>query len=381
VKIAFCLHKYFPYGGQQRDFKRIALACQQRGHQIIVYTFEWQGEKCPGFEIVIVPKQGSSNHARNHFFSRWIADYRRSHPDDVLVGFNKMAGLDIYFAADVCYAAKTAKEKGFFYKLTPRYRSYSQAESAVFSTCSNTEILVLTPQQQTDFSKFYQTPAERFHLLSPGIDPQLYSSQQRDSYREKTRQQLGLTSDEFFLLQVGSDFRRKGVKRSLEAIAALPVSTKDKVTFWVVGADNAVSYRHYAEKLGIATQVHFHQGRDDIPQLMAAADLLLHPAHQEAAGIVLIEALASGLPVICTEVCGNAPYLAAAGNGKVIGEPFNQDIFNQTLATSLQNTNQLALWSQAALAYCEQHDVYRLPEQAADIIEKRVKDAATRTAF
>lgn len=381
MKIAFCLHKYFPYGGQQRDFKRIALACQQRGHQIIVYTFEWQGEKCPGFEIVIVPKQGSSNHARNHFFSRWITDYRRSHPDDVLVGFNKMAGLDIYFAADVCYAAKTAKDKGFFYKLTPRYRSYSQAESAVFSTYSNTEILVLTPQQQTDFIEFYQTPKERFHLLSPGIDPQLYSSQQRDSYREKTRQQLGLTSDEFFLLQVGSDFRRKGVKRSLEAIAALPVSIKDKVTFWVVGADNAASYRRYTEKLGIATQVHFHQGRDDIPQLMAAADLLLHPAHQEAAGIVLIEALASGLPVICTEVCGNAPYLSAAGNGKVIGEPFNQAIFNQTLAASLQNPNQLALWSQAALAYCEQHDVYRLPEQAADIIEKRVKDAATRTAF
>ncbi|MBT0719184.1 glycosyltransferase family 4 protein [Rosenbergiella epipactidis] len=381
MKIAFCLHKYFPYGGQQRDFKRIALACQQRGHQVVVYTFEWQGEKCPGFEVVLVPKQGSSNHARNHFFSRWIADYRRSHPDDLLVGFNKMAGLDIYFAADVCYAAKTAKEKGFLYKLTPRYRSYCQAENAVFSTDSNTEILVLTPQQKTDFIQFYQTSNERFHLLSPGIDPQLYSSQQRDNYRQETRQRLGLTSDDFFLLQVGSDFRRKGVKRSIAAIAALPSSIKDKVTFWVVGADNAASCRHYAEKLGIAAQVHFHQGRDDIPQLMAAADLLLHPAHQEAAGIVLIEALASGLPVICTEVCGNAPYLSAAGNGRVISEPFDQETFNQVLSDALQDPHQLALWSQAGLTYCEHHDVYRLPEQAADIIEKRVKDAATRTAF
>ena len=381
MKIAFCLHKYFPYGGQQRDFKRIALACQQRGHQVIVYTFEWQGEKCPGFEVVIVPKKGSSNHARNQFFSRWIADYRITHPDDVLVGFNKMAGLDIYFAADVCYAAKTAKEKGLFYKLTPRYRSYCRAENAVFSRNSDTEILVLTPQQQSDFIQFYDTPVERFHLLSPGIDSQLYSSQQRDDYREETRQRLNLTGDDFFLLQVGSDFRRKGVKRSIAAIAALPSNLKNRVTFWVVGADNATSCRHYAEQLGIASQVHFHQGRDDIPQLMAAADLLLHPAHQEAAGIVLIEALASGLPVICTEICGNAPYLSAAGNGKVISEPFEQEILNQALSTSLNDPHQLASWSQAALEYCEQHDVYRLPEQAADIIEKRVKDAATRTAF
>lgn len=381
MKIAFCLHKYFPYGGQQRDFKRIALACQQRGHQVTVYTFEWQGERCPGFEVVIVPKQGASNHARNQFFSRWIADYRTKHPDDLLVGFNKMPGLDLYFAADVCYAAKTAQEKGFFYKLTPRYRSYCQAENAVFSTDSHTEILVLTPQQQTDFIQFYQTPSERFHLLSPGIDPHLFSSQQREKYRVETRQVLGLTDGGFFLLQVGSDFRRKGVKRSIEAIAALPSQLKDKVTFWVVGADNSASYRKYAEKLGVSAQVDFHQGREDIPQLMAAADLLLHPAHQEAAGIVLIEALASGLPVICTEICGNAPYLSAAGNGVVIAEPFSQDKLNQALAVSLQDPEQLELWSQAALRYCKQQDVYRLPEQAADIIEKRVKDVATRTAF
>lgn len=379
MKIAFCLHKYFPYGGQQRDFRRIALACQQRGHQIVVYTFEWQGEICPGFEVVIVPKRGQSNHVRNQYFSRWIAEYRQKHPDDLLVGFNKMAGLDIYFAADVCYAEKTTQEKGLLYKLTSRYRSYMKAEAAVFSADVSTGILLLTPQQEADFKKHYHTPSQRLHLLPPGIDDKLFQPNQRNEYRAPTRASLNIADDQYLLLQVGSDFRRKGVARSLAAVAALPEPLKSRTQLWIVGADKSAAYQKQAEQYGIAERVQFHQGRDDIPQLMAAADLLLHPAHQEAAGIVLIEALASGLPVICTEVCGNAPYIKAAESGSLVPEPYKQSRFNQILTESLQYPDQLRQWSQAALNYCQQHDVYRLPEEAADIIEKRAKDAATRT--
>lgn len=379
VKIAFCLHKYFPYGGQQRDFRRIALACQERGHQIVVYTFEWQGEKCPGFEIIIVPKRGHSNHVRNKNFSQWIATYRQTHRDDLLVGFSKMAGLDVYFAADVCYAAKTAQEKGWLYKLTPRYRSYMAAESAVFSPTQSTDILLLTPQQEREFIFHYRTPVERLHLLPPGIDRQLFQPSLRDQYRVETREHLGISADQLFLLQVGSDFRRKGVSRSLEALASLPDHLKVRIQFWVVGADKPAAYIKQAEHYGLAQQVVFHQGREDIPQLMAAADLLLHPAHQEAAGIVLIEALASGLPIVCTEVCGNAPYIVNAGAGIILPTPFNQEQMNTALTEALSYPEKRQQWSQAALDYCTQHDIYRLPEDAADIIEKRARDAATTT--
>ena len=42
MQLAFVLYKYFPFGGLQRDFMRIALECQQRGHQIRVYTMIWE---------------------------------------------------------------------------------------------------------------------------------------------------------------------------------------------------------------------------------------------------------------------------------------------------------------------------------------------------
>ncbi len=97
------------------------------------------------------------------------AKHLREHPVDRVVGFNKMPGLDVYYAADVCYAEKVAQEKGFFYRLTSRYRHYAAFERATFEQGKPTQLLMLTDKQIADFQKHYQTEAERFHILPPGF--------------------------------------------------------------------------------------------------------------------------------------------------------------------------------------------------------------------
>jgi UDP-glucose:(heptosyl)LPS alpha-1,3-glucosyltransferase len=62
MQLAFVLYKYFPFGGLQRDFMRIALECQQRGHQIRVYTMIWEGDIPPGFEVLVAPVKAFFNH-------------------------------------------------------------------------------------------------------------------------------------------------------------------------------------------------------------------------------------------------------------------------------------------------------------------------------
>lgn len=111
--LAFCLYKYFPFGGLQRDFLRIAMACQARGHQIRVYTQSWEGERPEQFEIIIVPTSSGTNHGRNAQYCEWVMAHLKQHPAERIVGFNKMPELDVYFAADVCYAQKVAEEKVF----------------------------------------------------------------------------------------------------------------------------------------------------------------------------------------------------------------------------------------------------------------------------
>ena len=116
MQLAFCLYKYFPYGGLQRDFMRIALACQTRGHAIRVYTLEWKGDLPAGFELVQVPVKALSNARRYAKFSDWVQQDLDRRPADRVIGFNKMPGLDVYFAADPCYEDKAQTLRNPLYR-------------------------------------------------------------------------------------------------------------------------------------------------------------------------------------------------------------------------------------------------------------------------
>lgn len=78
MTLAFILYKYFPFGGLQRDFMRIALECQRRGHGIRVYTLIWEGDVPDGFEVLVAPVRSIFNHRRNEKFTAWVrADLAR----------------------------------------------------------------------------------------------------------------------------------------------------------------------------------------------------------------------------------------------------------------------------------------------------------------
>lgn len=374
MNLAFCLYKYFPFGGLQRDFLNIAQACARQGHHIRVYTLSWQGEKPDGFEIIAVPVSGLSNHARNGRYAQWVRRHLRQHPVDRVVGFNKMPGLDFYYAADVCYAEKVEREKGLLYRLTPRYRHYAAFEKAVFDRSGRTRMLMLTQRQIADFKKHYGTQDERFIILPPGIalDRKYgpHTPERRAAFRREQRIDAGC----IVLLQVGSDFKRKGVERSIRAVASLPDALRDSVVFLVVGQDKPERYQSLATQLGIGDRVRFFAGRDDIPDFMAAADLLLHPALQEAAGIVLLEAIAAGLPVMVTDVCGYASYIDRARAGQVISSPFSQPALNDALRQALDQADTLPRWSGNARHFADTEDLYSLPAKAAALISGQHDD-------
>ncbi|MGL4429042.1 MAG: glycosyltransferase family 4 protein [Silvania sp.] len=366
--IAFCLYKYFPFGGLQRDFMRIAQTIAARGHHVRIYTQLWEGD-CPDvFELIRVPVKSRTNHGRNAEYYAWVKAHLVDHPVDRIVGFNKMPGLDVYYAADVCYAEKVAQEKGFFYRLTSRYRHYAAFERATFEQGKPTQLLMLTDKQIADFQKHYQTESERFRILPPGIYPDRKYSQQIPNSREVYRQKNGISEHQHLLLQVGSDFTRKGVDRSIEALASLPQSLRLNTLLFIVGQDKPRKFEALAEKLGVRENVSFFSGRNDVAELMAAADLLLHPAYQEAAGIVLLEAITAGLPVLTTAVCGYAHYIADANGGAVLDEPFRQTALNDILRKALTEPSLRTAWAENARQYADTQDLYSLPEKAADII-------------
>ncbi|MCJ7773678.1 MAG: glycosyltransferase, partial [Desulfobacterales bacterium] len=128
-------------------------------------------------------------------------------------------------------------------------------------------------------------------------------------------------------------------------------------------------YLKLAKKSGVSDQVIFLGGRTDIPRFLAISDILLHPARIENTGTVLIEAMASGLSVLATDICGYGVHILKADAGKLIPSPFQQEILNRMLADML-TSDKMAEWQQNGRRYIENNDVFSLPEKAADIIEQ-----------
>lgn len=368
MQLAFVLYKYFPFGGLQRDFMRIALECQQRGHDIRVYTLTWEGEVPSGFEVVMVPVKALFNHTRYERLSAWVEADLLKRPVDRLIGFNKMPGLDVYYAADGCFEDKAQNLRSSLYRRWGRYRHFAAYERAVFAKDAKTDVLMISEVQQPLFVKHYDTPAERFHLLPPGIGLDRRAPADAPQIRAEFRQEFGLADDDLLVVQIGSGFKTKGVDRSLKALAALPPELKARTRLFVIGQDDPKVFQVQSATLGISEQVQFLKGRSDIPRFLMGADLLIHPAYNENTGTVLLEALVAGLPVLVSAVCGYAHYIAEADCGRVLTHPFEQAQLNQYLATMLADGSAREAWSQHGLVFADTADLYSMPQHAADVI-------------
>lgn len=371
MKLAFVLFHYFPYGGLERDMLVLAQVCVQRNHEVTIYTQSWQGAQPEHIPVIELPVRALTNHGRAEKFARQVQAELQHSPVDRVIGFNKMPGLDVYFAADVCFAQKAFEERSWWYRLSARSRTYLALEEAVFQPAAHTEILAISPAQIPIFQRYYHTPDQRLHLLPPGIKRDRVMPPNYEEQRRLLREGYGLGADERLLLMVGSDFRRKGVARSIQALAALPPVLQRVTRLWIAGLDNPQAFRKQAQQLGVAQAVEFLGARDDVPQLLWSADVFLHPAHSEAAGAVLLEAMVAGLPVITTSVCGYAHYVDEQQMGEVL-QPTEADArLAQAIARVLEQDPQQ--WRDRSRVFTEQGDIFSMKERAADIIERAAK--------
>ena len=369
MNLAFCLFKYFPFGGLQRDFLRIAKTCQTRGHTISIYTMKWEGEREPGFHYHFLPSLPLQNHTRIRAFIKKLKKERHQTKQDLVIGFNKIPDLDFYYAADVCYKARVEEKHGWLYRLLPRYKQLVSCEEAVFRKKSQTEIMLISPLQQKEYQKYYATEQNRFHLLPPGITKDRIAPHNAKTIRENKRKALALSNDQFLLLMIGSGFKTKGLDRAIRGLAALPQPLKTRCQLLVIGQDEAAPFLKLAKHLNIHHQIQFLGGRSDVPDFLLAADLLLHPAYHENTGTVLLEAIVSGCPVLATATCGYAHYVCDAKAGKVLLAPFNQIEFNALLQEMIMSPDQ-STWRQNGLSFATKADLYSMPEKAADLIEE-----------
>lgn len=369
LRLAFCVLKYFPYGGMQRNLLRIAEGCRARGHTVEIFAMDWQGPRPDEIRVTLLPVRALLSHRRAPAFAARVAPLLAAGGYDVVVGFNKMPGLDVYYAADPCFVAR-ASERSWAYRLTERYRQSVAAERAVFGPDANTEILLVSPAGEEPFTRCYGTPRERFHLLPPEIAADRIAPRDDGTIRRAVRAELGVGDDEKLVLLIGSGFKTKGLDRALRALAALPEPLRGRTRLVAVGQDNPRPFPQLARRLGVGDHFRIFSGREDVPRLLLGGDLLIHPAYMENTGTILLEAMAAGLPVLATAVCGYASHVAEARAGELVPEPFRQEALDRLLAAMLTALER-ASWGANGIAYARTLAGLSRARVAVEVIEAK----------
>jgi UDP-glucose:(heptosyl)LPS alpha-1,3-glucosyltransferase len=191
-------------------------------------------------------------------------------------------------------------------------------------------LLALSRQTFLDFQEIHGVPAEHIRLGYNGVDPARFSPHHRDEFRRAVRRWFGVSDDTLLLLIVAHNFALKGVPSLLKAMGRL-AARRRPVHLAVVGGKRLRSYERAAERLGAGSAVTFTGTVRDTVPFYAAADVYVHPTFHDSCSLVVLEALASGLPVITSRLNGAAELLTEGVEGHVVGDPSNVDLLLEKL--------------------------------------------------
>jgi UDP-glucose:(heptosyl)LPS alpha-1,3-glucosyltransferase len=199
----------------------------------------------------------------------------------------------------------------------PRHLALLAIERAYFRHPPRT-IICTSLREVTDLADLYDVDPTTATVIPNPYDPQLFNFERRTIDRGAARLRMGASAGEIALLFVANELHRKGFAQLLSALA---IAADDRLTVHVIGRTAPSGYRRMIQRLGLEGRVRYHGPTNDVGWWLAGADLLVLPTQYEPFGLVIIEALASGVPVITTRLAGAAEAVQNGATGLLQNDP------------------------------------------------------------
>ena len=201
---------------------------------------------------------------------------------------------------------------------SPRLLTYLFLERARYAARRYRQVVVTSDSLKVMMEMAYPGSSPMIRVITPGITmPELPVTPQR---KNDARSSLGLPAIGRCLLFVANDYRKKGLDALLEALVRLPAD----VMLAVAGNSAHIpSFRSKVASLDLADRVFFLGAVKNIGIAYEAADFLVHPTLEDSFAMVVLEAMAHGLPVVVSgpKYCGISGLLQRGINAMVVDNP------------------------------------------------------------
>ena len=163
-----------------------------------------------------------------------------------------------------------------------------------------TDVLITINQEDYEIAKTFKAGKIEY-VPGVGIDTQKFSKVVVDKIAK--RKELGVPADAFLLLSVGELNKNKNHETIIKALAKLK---NPKIFYLICGRGSYENkLKDLSKKLGLENQVILLGYRSDVAEIYRIVDLFLFPSHREGLPVSLMEAMASGIPIVCSDIRGN----------------------------------------------------------------------------
>lgn len=235
-------------------------------------------------------------------------------PGTVSVCHNDVLAGDIYVNHGLVAAAMKARGNAWFrIARNPLHLFVLLRDAVRFAGSTHHAVINLCGAEQTAIAQIYRKIRPQTAVIGNGVDVERYRPDA--AARARVRSSLGLADDTAVGVFVGHEFDRKGLPLVLEAMRGLP-----NFQLLVIGGtpDLIAKATEAATVLGVHERVRFLGRQPDVRPYLHAADVFVFPSAYESYGLVILEALACGVPVVATGV-GCVPDVVRDGvNGAIV---------------------------------------------------------------
>ncbi len=180
------------------------------------------------------------------------------------------------------------------------------------------------------------------------------------------KQELGIPENAFVVLNVGELINRKNQNSAIKAIGKC--KNKNIVLVICGRGKNEFRLRKLTKDLNLEQRIIFCGFRKDVNEIMKAADVFLFPSFQEGLPVSVIEAMASGLPVICSDIRGNRDLINE--NGGYLVNPLDINKMSYYIDFLYQNPNLRKLFGEYNKKESEKYDLKKIILDMESIIEE-----------
>jgi glycosyltransferase involved in cell wall biosynthesis len=320
MKLAFVMHNLIRGNGQGRIQYEIVRHVLGRGHQVVLFAdrvapevVEWGAQwnyvpqvphrpNLPGAYRFAAAADRALDRVRHEFDLVVAAGFTMRGPHDLSIcQFVHGAWMRSPVHVSRVQRGPKAWYQGLYTRCNARWERQSFAAAR----------MVVAPSQKIrDELLSIDVPSEKIEVVYNGVDLEEFQP------GTTSRADLGLPAGVPLALFAG-DIRtpRKNLDSVLKAVALVP-----NLHLAVVGAAERSPFPVLAEQLGIDSRVHFVGFRNDVAKFMQAVDLFVFPSRYEAGTLVLIEALASGLPVVTARTAGGCEIMTPEC-GEILEDP------------------------------------------------------------